>query len=529
MPSWVCKLPGLGDVHQIRALDDSYTKISLVGAGTYGKVWAACDKSNPQTRVALKRIQIHTARDGFPYSALREVRILSALAQHPNFVTLREVVAAPGGAVDELDEDADNVKRKPIAARAREAEAQSIAEKVGGVYLVLDYVDYDLTGLLESGVCFTESYIKSYMFQLCKALQAMHNLGIVHRDLKCANILLTDNNVLQVADMGLARFTNVGRFAQHVEPITALWDARRGSAAGAARHFDGPLLTVNVITQWYRPPELCLGVNQYGPEVDMWSAGCIMAQMLLGKPIFRGENDVAVLARIERVCGGIGNVTALTALPSWRERKPEPQPQSNLTRYMQEKLRARFSEFSASTWLFLHTLLDVSPSSRASAASAIQHPWFDDLNKLAPNAHLRPLSQHPDIDPCKDYHELAATKRKRGHVSTADAMCAADADSARAGRGVGSGRYTGSARSLPVAAAAAAAATGAGFAGSSMPVEAAAYPATGGARAHSPARRRGRSPPHNRGSSPSSAWPRERSRSRPRAGDSSYQSRHRAW
>ncbi|PNX91220.1 cyclin-dependent kinase, partial [Trifolium pratense] len=126
-------------------------------------------------------------------------------------------------------------------------------------------MDHDLTGLADRpGMRFTVPQIKCYMRQLLTGLHYCHVNQVLHRDIKGSNLLIDNEGNLKLADFGLARsFSN-----EH-----------------------NANLTNRVITLWYRPPELLLGTTRYGPAVDMWSVGCIFAELLHGKPIFPGKDE----------------------------------------------------------------------------------------------------------------------------------------------------------------------------------------------------------------------------------------------
>ena len=136
---------------------------------------------------------------------------------------------------------------------------------------------HDLTGLLDSGyVTLSNGHVKVLMKSLLQGLQYCHERGILHRDIKGSNLLLNRQGQLKLADFGLARM-------YHADEERAY--------------------TNRVITLWYRPPELLLGNEHYGPEVDMWSAGCILGECFVKKPIFRGDSELDQLEKISRVCG----------------------------------------------------------------------------------------------------------------------------------------------------------------------------------------------------------------------------------
>lgn len=200
----------------------------IVGEGTFGLVYKARDKRN-NDEVALKKIMTTRETQGFPVTAIREIKILN-LMHHENIVNLREIVT-----YDESESD----KTEPSVANKQFA--------IGDVFMVFDFADYDLSGLLKaSGVLWTDRLKKSYMHQLLSGVEYLHSKKIIHRDLKSANILITKNNILKIADWGLARLLPSNREQK---------------------------LTSPVVTLWYRSPELVVGSRYYSTEVDMWSVG----------------------------------------------------------------------------------------------------------------------------------------------------------------------------------------------------------------------------------------------------------------
>lgn len=126
--------------------------------------------------------------------------------------------------------------------------------------MVLEYVDHDLTGILQHpSINFTPAHLKSLMQQFLQGLGFIHRRGVLHRDLKGSNILLSKRGELKIADFGLARFYQRGRQNDY---------------------------TNRVITQWYKPPELLFGATVYDERVDMWSAGCV------GRLLFTSANHI---------------------------------------------------------------------------------------------------------------------------------------------------------------------------------------------------------------------------------------------
>lgn len=204
---------------------DLYEIISQIGEGSYGQVYKAKEKKT-DTLVALKKVRLEHESEGFPITAIREIKILRQL-NHKNVVSLKEVVTDKEDTLD-------------------------FKKGGGSFYLVFEYMDHDLTGLIESGMVeFTVKDNAIIMRQLLEGLNYCHKQNFIHRDIKCSNILLNNKGELKLADLGLAR----------------LFDTEQVR-----------LYTNKVVTLRYRPPELLLGEEKYGPSVDIWSCGCILGK-----------------------------------------------------------------------------------------------------------------------------------------------------------------------------------------------------------------------------------------------------------
>ncbi|CAB07237.2 putative cyclin-dependent kinase 9 [Caenorhabditis elegans] len=256
----------------------TYEKLNKIGQGTFGEVFKARCK-NTGRMVALKKILMENEKEGFPITALREVKMLEQL-KHPNITDLIEVCSAKStGTTGSKD-------------RAT-------------FYLVMALCAHDLAGLLSNPkIRMSLVHIKTMMKHLMSGLNKLHRSKILHRDMKAANVLISKDGILKLADFGLAR-----PFVQ------------RENGAGPR-----PLYTNRVVTLWYRPPELLLGDRQYGTKIDVWGAGCIMAEMWTRQPIMQGDTEQKQLQLISGLCGSINKDVwpNCVNMPLWSAMSSEP-------------------------------------------------------------------------------------------------------------------------------------------------------------------------------------------------------------
>ena len=323
-----------------------YEMMKKLGEGTFGEVHMARQKATGSI-FALKKILMHNEKDGFPITALREIKLLKMLS-HENVLKLEEMA----------------VERPKAEGRKRAI-----------LYMVTPYMDHDLSGLLDNPeVRFQEAQIKCYMLQLFKGLRYLHDNHILHRDMKAANLLINNRGRLQIADFGLAR---------HYDEAVP----QRGRGNGEAKRE----YTTLVVTRWYRPPELLLQLRKYTPAIDMWGAGCVFGEMFKRKPILAGQSDIHQAQIIFELVGSPND----TSMPGWHE-LPGADPIRAFAPST-GNIAQRFRELSPVGLSLIKDLMRLDWRKRINAIDAIDHPYFRES----------PLPmREEDIPHFADSHEL---------------------------------------------------------------------------------------------------------------------------
>ena len=309
----------------VRRAHKVLAELRQVGEGTYGQVYHGKNLVTNEF-VALKKVRLEADPKyrlrGIPHNALREIRLLKSKCSHPNIVKLMEVATSTG------EDDEGNI------------------DGSGFIYLVFEYVDHDLSGLLTMDVRFDLNAVRCVFKQLVDGLEYIHEQGICHRDLKCSNLLLTNNFVLKLADFGLAR---------------------------ELTHLVASSYTNKVITLWYRPPEVLLGDTAYGFSVDMWSAGCILVELLRHKPLLQGTDELGQLKLIFELFGTPqpnGHGARLFTLPRMHDLAKMAPVESSFLAFCQ----SRNLDYDAT--MLANRLLDIDPDRRITARQCKDHVLY---------------------------------------------------------------------------------------------------------------------------------------------------------
>jgi cyclin-dependent kinase 7 len=298
---------------------DSYEREGLLGEGTFGKVYRCRERATGR-KVAVKRLyKSQSSKEGAELPMLREIMLLHEL-KHDNVIDLAEVYAHDGS-----------------------------------IHLVFEFCSTDLEAIInDKSTRLDASRIKGYMQQTLRGVAAIHASWVLHRDLKPGNLFVSPAGVVKVGDFGLARFYG-----------------------SPDRRFTG-----QVVTRWYRAPELLFGAKFYGTAIDMWSLGCIFAELLLRVPYLAGTHD---LDQLQRIFTALGTPTeenwpGVSALPYY----------VSFPEVSETPMRQLFTAASDDALEMLKAMLKLCPGDRIAAEDALAHVYFSSSPAPATAAELAP-------------------------------------------------------------------------------------------------------------------------------------------
>jgi serine/threonine protein kinase len=355
------------DIIRVKSVDEKYQIIEEIGKGTYGKVYK-CREQETGAICALKKINILEKLGGFPLNTIREINLLRSL-RHDNVIRLRAIVTSSISQFGLSEESA--------------------------VYLAFDYCEFDLYGLLYGGESLlSRMHIISYIKQLLIALKVCHDNHIVHRDLKPANLFVTRDNVLRLGDFGLARKIVEDRDVRY---------------------------TSKVITLYYRAPELLLGCQSYGFEVDMWSVGCIIYEMITKQPLFQsGGRPGNAHSQDSDQCEAIWSICGYPSLAEWPQVKELPEwglfrhPRAKANRLKEHLEKTIPSEWADSIDLLMK-ILALTPSKRISAQEATLHPFLTRFGIEIEPSSLEAIQAGPEL------HQMGVSAERKKRMAEAKA------------------------------------------------------------------------------------------------------------
>jgi len=301
------------------SINEAYEKLEKIGQGTYGKVYKARDRSTGRL-VALKKTRLEMEEEGVPSTALREVSLLQMLSESAFIVRLLKV--------EHVEEDGKAM-----------------------LYLVFEYLDLDLKNFMDltgrgPANPLAKSVVQDFMYQLCLGCAHLHRHGVMHRDLKPQNLLVDKaKNVIKVADLGLGRAFSV--------PVKSY--------------------THEIVTLWYRAPEVLLGGSHYSTPVDIWSVGCIFAELARKQPLFPGDSELQQLLHVFKLLGTPSEETwpGVTRLRDWHE----------FPQWQAQDLSKVIPQLDAHGIDLMKKMLVYDPAKRIHATEALEHPYFDSLDK----------------------------------------------------------------------------------------------------------------------------------------------------
>lgn len=297
---------------------DEYVIEKRIEEGSYGVVYKAVEKKT-KTTVALKRLKVDKKGEGFPITSIREV-ITLLMSTHKNVTRVKEIV---------------------------------VGHDLSQVYIVMEFIDHDLKSLMATlrakGKAFSVGQVKCLIYQLIEGVHSLHDNWIIHRDLKPSNILLGSDGILKIGDFGLCRL--YGSPLKEYTPI--------------------------VVTLYYRSVELLLGIKKYSCFVDMWSVGCILAELFLMNPLWQGKSEMELLNLIFK---DLGTITS-DHYPTMNE---ECRYASKF-KFVEQKhniLRKKFGSYLSDLGFeFLCSFFEYNPHKRISAEKAIQSEYFRESPK----------------------------------------------------------------------------------------------------------------------------------------------------
>lgn len=290
-----------------------YKPIKPIGKGAYGMVCSALDRLK-NDNVAIKKISkvVDDVVDG--KRVLREIKLMR-FCEHDNIASVRDVL--PPANWDKFED----------------------------IYIVSDLMDTDLHQIIRSKQALSDDHVQYFLYQILRGLKYMHSANILHRDLKPGNLLVNANCDLRICDLGLARV---------MDPADVLRD-----------------MTEYVITRWYRPPELLLSCPGYTKSIDVWSVGCILAELLTRLPLFPGKNHVDQLNLITSTAGTptAEELSLITNEQALRFMKSMPvKPRCNLA--------TRFPNATPDAVDLLDKMLQFDPRKRITVSQALKHPYL---------------------------------------------------------------------------------------------------------------------------------------------------------
>lgn len=327
-----------------------YGPLTLIDGGGFSSVYKAENLSLHRS-FAIKVLNPSAKSPESNVSSYREMQALS-IANHQNVVKLYEVV-----------------------------QCQS------SVCLVMEYIPYTLSQVIQNFIL-PESLIKGFMLMLLRGLAHLHELGIIHRDVKPQNLLISSSGILKICDLGLCRIlpekipaqsqlntsgnlNNIANLNSSLNSNLNSMIVSPTSSVSSSTQDETHAWTLQVGTHYYRAPELLFGDRGYTEAIDIWAAGCVMAELLNGEPLFPGVGDLELIGRISELLGSPSEETwpGISQMPDFGKLLFKERPRVDM--------RAKFPSWSNEALDLFEKFILYEPAKRISAREALHHPWFN--------------------------------------------------------------------------------------------------------------------------------------------------------
>ncbi|CCE28226.1 Subtilisin-like proteinase Spm1 [Claviceps purpurea] len=296
-------------------VDERYTVTKELGQGAYGIVCAAVNNQTKES-VAVKKVTNVFSKKILAKRALREIKLLQHFRGHRNITCLYDM----------------DIPRPDV---------------FNETYLYEELMECDLAAIIRSGQPLTDAHFQSFIYQILSGLKYIHSANVLHRDLKPGNLLVNADCELKICDFGLAR----------------------GFSADPEQN--AGYMTEYVATRWYRAPEIMLSFQSYTKAIDVWSVGCILAELLGSRPFFKGRDYVDQLNQILHVLG-TPNEETLSRIGSPRAQEYV----RNLPVMPKKNFATLFPQANPHALDLLDKMLAFDPSSRISVEQALEHPYL---------------------------------------------------------------------------------------------------------------------------------------------------------
>ncbi|CCE64886.1 hypothetical protein TPHA_0J00630 [Tetrapisispora phaffii CBS 4417] len=323
-----------------------YQLVDLIGEGAYGIVCSAVHKPS-KTKVAIKKIQPFSKKL-FITRTLRELKLMRYFNNHENIISVLDKV-------------------KPVS-----------FDKLNAVYIVQELMETDLHKVVTNNnlknTSLSDDHIQYFIYQILRALKSIHSAQVIHRDLKPSNILLNSNCDLKICDFGLSR-------------CLASSNNSKATLVG--------FMTEYVATRWYRAPEIMLTFQEYTTAMDIWSCGCILAEMVSGKPLFPGRDYHHQLWLILDVLGTQSYEDFVQIKSKRAKEYISSLPYSNKMSW--DKILGKDMDSLNPQMLdLLDKMLTFNPNKRISAEEALEHPYMATYHDPNDEPTYEPLNQEND-------------------------------------------------------------------------------------------------------------------------------------